>query len=194
MEDDRPHAEAVLQNLRQQRNEAFARLSNELDDRRFPALVSRLIDASERPPFTDDSKRKALAAVKPLVAHPWKRLRAAVKDLDDQPSDEALHRVRIKAKRARYALEAAQPVLGKSARRHAKAIADLQGVLGDLHDTVVARQRLRAIGATSTDPQAALVVGALIGWEQAQHDSLRHQWQSAWKRASAKKRLGWRQN
>ncbi|MCU1345175.1 MAG: domain containing protein [Acidimicrobiia bacterium] len=188
---DRPHGHALLAGLRTQRQEAMARLTAQLDDPRFVTLVDRLLDASEAPPVTDDANGKAAVALVPIVKHPWRRLRTGVRELDDPPTDQALHALRIDAKRLRYALEAAQPVLGKSAGRQAKAVADLQGVLGDLHDSVVAGDRLRALGDSYGDPQAALVVGTLIGWEHAQHEALRAQWKAKWEKASAKKLRRW---
>ena len=59
------------------------------------------------------------------------------------PTDEQLHRVRIHAKRTRYAAEALLPVARKDARRFAAAAADLQGVLGEQHDAIVMRGWLR---------------------------------------------------
>ena len=76
---------------------------------------------------------------------------AAVKKLGDPPTDEDLHSVRIGAKRCRYAAEAVAPTIGKRARTFARAAADLQQVLGDHHDAVVAEGWLRdwAAGARS---------------------------------------------
>lgn len=59
--------------------------------------------------------------------------------------DEALHRLRKAAKRARYAAELAEPALGKPARRLAKQFKKLQTVLGDRQDQVVAAAFLRRV-------------------------------------------------
>jgi CHAD domain-containing protein len=48
------------------------------------------------------------------------------------------------AKRARYAAEAAVPAPGSAASRQAAAAKDLQQVLGDHHDSVVARHATRS--------------------------------------------------
>ena len=58
------------------------------------------------------------------------------------PADEELHALRIKAKRARYAAEgrgASHPEAGA----FATAVAELQDVLGEQHDAVVAEEWLR---------------------------------------------------
>ncbi len=79
---------------------------------------------------------------------------------------EELHRVRILAKRARYATEAVLPVL-PAAARFAEAVTDLQNVLGEAQDRVVAIDWLRATGPT-LDPAAAFAAGQLAGHLTAQ--------------------------
>ena len=52
-----------------------------------------------------------------------------------EPSDpQALHDLRIAAKRVRYLLEAAEPVFGEPAVRGVKTMKHLQDLLGDIHD------------------------------------------------------------
>jgi CHAD domain-containing protein len=56
-----------------------------------------------------------------------------------QDRDTAIHQARKAAKRARYAAEAAVPALGRTASRQAAQARELQQLLGDHHDSVVAR-------------------------------------------------------
>lgn len=53
--------------------------------------------------------------------------------------DTAIHEARKATKRARYAAEAAVPALGSAASRQAAQAKELQQLLGDHHDSVVAR-------------------------------------------------------
>ena len=78
-----------------------------------------------------------------IVRGPWRHLSRAVHALGPAPSDEALHEVRIRAKRLRYASEAVAPAVGKPALELARSAADVQGVLGDFHDAIVAEDWLR---------------------------------------------------
>lgn len=52
----------------------------------------------------------------------------------DPSRPEALHDMRIAAKRLRYALEATAPAFGAGASRGIEVAKALQGVLGDIHD------------------------------------------------------------
>ncbi|HKO83843.1 MAG TPA: CHAD domain-containing protein, partial [Actinomycetota bacterium] len=94
------------------------------------------------------------------------------------------------AKRARYAAEAVEPVIGKPAEDYADAVADLQSVLGDHQDAVVGEAWLReAAGSARRD--VALVAGQLIAAERASAADTRGRWPKVWKAANRKKLRAW---
>lgn len=72
---------------------------------------------------------------------------AAIAGLQGAARDAALHEARKAAKRARYSAETLAPVLGKAAWRAAGRYQELQDLLGEHHDAVVARAFLREEGA-----------------------------------------------
>jgi CHAD domain-containing protein len=180
---------ALLRRLTVQRDEDRLALLIALRGERYVVLLDRLIAASETVPVTDGDDQPARDALPELVRRPWNHLKKEVESLDADPADERLHQVRIRAKRARYAAEAAAPVMGKPARAFAKAVADLQTVLGDHQDAVVAEEWLRREGGRSR--AAALVAGQLIARQQLEAAATRALWPSMWKRASAKKLRAW---
>jgi CHAD domain-containing protein len=110
-----------------------------------------------------------------LVRKPWRRVVRAINELEPDPPDEALHEIRIRAKRLRYACEAVAVVVGKPAVRLAKDAAALQGVLGDQHDAVVAEEWLREASRTAKGT-SALVAGQLIAGERAAQVAGRDEW------------------
>jgi CHAD domain-containing protein len=150
-EDDQKGFKDLLDRLAGQRQAARMRLLEVLDSERYLDLLDELSVAATSPPFREgadvDARTRADKATIPLVLRPWKRLRKAVTGLSPSPDDQALHQVRIKAKRARYAAEAAAVAVGKPAERFAKVVAELQDVLGDHHDAVTAEAWLREAGA-----------------------------------------------
>ena len=93
------------------------------------------------PPAADATgERKAGKALGKPVRRAARRLQralAAVPAAEDR--DAAIHEARKTAKRARYAAEAAVPALGSTASRQAARAKELQQLLGDHHDSVVAR-------------------------------------------------------
>ncbi|HJP72685.1 MAG TPA: CHAD domain-containing protein [Pseudonocardiaceae bacterium] len=77
-----------------------------------------------------------------------RKVKSAVGQVSSAPDHGlALHNVRKKAKRLRYACEVAEPVLGKPARKVRKRSKQIQRTLGDHHDSVQVRAALRELGA-----------------------------------------------
>ncbi|HEV3497438.1 MAG TPA: CHAD domain-containing protein, partial [Actinomycetes bacterium] len=132
----------------------------------------------------------AAEVVPPLVAGPLKRLRKAVKALPDDAAPEDLHRVRILAKRARYASEAAEPLAGDPAAALADALAEVQDVLGAYQDAIVAEAWLRS-AAEGTDASGSLAIGELIALQLTEAQAARRRWPKAWKKAADKKLRKW---
>ncbi|MDX6644610.1 MAG: hypothetical protein QOK40_337 [Miltoncostaeaceae bacterium] len=185
-ERDQGPAAALLGRLEQQRERARRSLLASMRSERYLALIERLVDAAQRPQTVPDAAARAARLLPRLVRKPWKRLARAASDLDASSSDAELHQVRIRAKRARYAAEAASEVVGKPAARHAKAIARLQSVLGDHQDAVVAEGWLR-----DNSRAAPLAAGELLVAQREDEEAARAAWPAAWKRARAKKRRRW---
>jgi CHAD domain-containing protein len=125
-----------------------------------------------------------------IVRGPWRHLSQAVHALGPDPSADALHEVRIRGKRLRYASEAVAPAAGKPAVALARAAADLQGILGDFHDAIVAEGWLRT-GSENATPASALAAGQLIARERDDAAQSRASWPKAWKRLKRKKWRAW---
>jgi CHAD domain-containing protein len=180
----------ALRRLAEERESARARLLDGIVTARYVALLDDLVAAAAAPLLRPGATKPALDVLPALAARPWRALRKAVKVLPAEPSDEELHGVRIKAKRARYAVEAVAPVAGKDARRLAEAIAGVQDVLGDHHDAVVAEAWLRQAVA-GADALQALALGELVGAERAAAARDRERFRRAWKKANRKKLRAW---
>lgn len=191
---DRAPAGALIRRLRSSAARSRAALLEALDSPRYEALLDALDSAAETPPMADGKGAvDARSALPRIVRVPWRRLDRHVGSLGDEPPDEALHEARIRAKRARYAAEAAEPVMGKATGRLAKALSGLQGVLGDLQDAVVAEDWLRAAAQRAT-PEAALVAGQLLALQQREADAARREWPRAWaecRRVAGKPQRSW---
>jgi CHAD domain-containing protein len=147
---------------------------------RYAALLDRLVAAAQQPGLTELADHPAAEVCPQLVDIPWRRLRKAVSRLGDEPADDELHQIRIHAKRCRYAAEAVAPVLGKRAATFARAAANLQEVLGDFHDAVVAAEWLRAHARRGA--RNAFVAGQLHAQELAAAQHGRDVWREAYKR------------
>jgi len=180
----------LLAGLDEQRDHARRRLLGAMAQKKYAALLDDLVAAAAKPALLPGGDRPAAEVMPPLVARPWRRLRKEVRNAGDDPADEQLHQIRIRAKRARYAAEAVEPVIGKPAEDFADAISDLQGVLGDHQDAVVGEAWLRqAAGGARRD--VALVAGLLIAAERASAADSRDHWATVWKAANRKQLRAW---
>ena len=119
-----------------------------LDGQRYLRLLDDLDALLADPPLTPLAKRKAGKVLAKPVRRAARRLQralAAVPAAEDR--DAAIHEARKATKRARYAAEAAVPALGRTASRQAAQAKELQQLLGDHHDSVVARTVLLDLAA-----------------------------------------------
>jgi CHAD domain-containing protein len=163
--------------LASRRTELMAVLRSE----RYLELLDQLANGSVEPPLSDRGRRTDLKALPRLMRSPWRKLVRSVKALSTPPADTELHAVRIRAKRCRYLAEALVPIAGKEARNFARACRELQDVLGDHQDTVVARQRLRSM-VPQLSAAEAFAAGQLHVLEQEAAVAARQAWPRAWRR------------
>ncbi|HUR23799.1 MAG TPA: CYTH and CHAD domain-containing protein [Acidimicrobiales bacterium] len=180
----------IFRRLAMERDQARAELLEAFESPRYVALLERLVDAARQPQCRKAADAPAEDAVPALVARPWRKLRKAVDALPADPPDADLHQVRILAKRTRYAAEAAAPLVGKKAKAFASAVAELQEVLGDHQDAVVAEVWLRS-AVEGADAAVCLAAGELIAVQMAEAAEGRKRWRKAWKKASAEKLRSW---
>ena len=114
-EDDRRAAVGLLKILEQEIAGLRKKLMTDLDSERYVDLLERLVAAALDPSTMPDAQLAAVGSLPVIASGPWRRLRSAVRQLPGRPTDPELHRIRILAKRARYAAEAVAPVTGPGA-------------------------------------------------------------------------------
>jgi CHAD domain-containing protein len=189
---DREPAKRILDHLRSDQERGRDQMLRALRSDRYDRSLDRLILAAARPRFllrvddTDDA-----TVLRDIVRKPWSKLAAAVDALGADPPDLELHGVRIRAKRARYAAEAVVPAFGKPARAYARAVTELQDVLGEHQDAVVAAEWLRRAAAATGDESAGFAAGQLAAIEYTAAEESRRVWPDAWRRAKRKRLRGW---
>lgn len=115
----------------------------------------------------------------------WRKLREAGAEIETLPP-EALHELRLDAKRLRYAAEVFAPVFPrKAARRFQKRLAALQEELGRSNDAAVAQALVRGL-ALQQDEGRAWAVGVAEGWCLARSIADRDGVLVAWKKLTGK--------
>jgi CHAD domain-containing protein len=177
-----PGVAQVIEALQQRRKEAHTVLMESIGGERYIGLLDRLVEAARKPITLPDKDVPVEGIVAELLDGPWRHLRGAVKEIGRHPGDAELHTVRIRAKRMRYAADALAPILGKPARRFADAAAELQGILGEHNDAVVAASWLGMWAAGRRSGDAVFAAGMLAGIERSAANEARGRWRKAWKR------------
>ena len=188
--EDEKAGRRLLTRLSEERDQARRRLLGAMAQEKYAELLEDLVDAAAAPALLPGGDHPAVEVMPPLVRRPWRRLRREVRKAGDNPPDEQLHQIRIRAKRARYAAEAVEPAFGKPAEDFADAVSDIQTVLGDHQDAVVGEAWLREAAGTARR-DTALVAGMLIAAERAAAAGTRDRWRSVWEAADRKKLRAW---
>lgn len=189
---DRRQVAALVAQLAGEVEAGRGRLEEAMSTQRYFDLLDRLVDAAAAPAIAEDAAKRAARpaaeGLRGLVVKPWRDLRRAVRGLGEWPADEDLHRIRILAKRARYAAEAVAPAVGPDASRFAKLAAALQTELGEHQDSVTMQAWLRQ---ASRGPRRAFVAGELCGLERVRAEESRRTWHTAWERLDHRKVRAW---
>jgi len=171
----------LLRPLTGEYDRAHAELVAALSDERYGRLRALLRDAAQALPATEATDARRLAR------REFRRLerRGA---LDPKAGSAALHKRRIRAKRARYAAEL---VDSRASHRFVARAKEVQDVLGEHQDAVVARRQLRRLARASGRVDAALVAGRLIELQEQRIGASRRTAPKAWKRLIKAGRTAW---
>lgn len=184
--DDRFAAERLLQVLATDRDVAHVQLVEALESERYLDLLDRLGALGLEPPV--NGREKDVAA---LAAKEFRKLRDVVAPLPRDPSDAELHRVRVRAKRARYAAELAERAVGKKASRFIARAKRLQDVMGEHQDAVVASERIQQALGVSRGARVAFAAGRLVERESERRRRGRATWPKAWRKLEQAGRSAW---
>ena len=173
--DRRPLAQFIA-DLEAQRNNVQGVLLSELKSARYLSLIRRLQQATHDPIVVEST-----IALRDFATRAFKKLRKAIQRLGPSPNNVRLHEIRIKTKRARYAAELAEPMVGKAATRFIKNACTVQDVLGMHQDAIQAEVHVREFLKQSTSVRAAFVAGRMVERQRERRERARKNMQTLWK-------------
>jgi CHAD domain-containing protein len=110
--------------------------------------------------------------------------------LPKAPSNDDLHAVRIKVKRARYAAELAQTMVGRPAKRFVARARKVQDILGEHQDAAVAEERLRALVGRDGGPER-LLAGKLATRQRARRHAAQADFFEQWPKLKRRGDKAW---
>jgi CHAD domain-containing protein len=147
-----PVSQRVDDELEAELENAQRTLVSALDSSRYARLLDALDALLANPRLTPWASKEAHKTLPHLVDKAGARLRRAVETAEaaeGSERDSALHEVRKCAKRLRYASEVLAPIRPERAADLIDAAQDMQRILGDHHDSVVARDLLLRLGTAA---------------------------------------------
>ena len=173
---DRKALAPLFKKLANSRAVARRSVLRALRSERYLALLASIEAAAAGPPPGGAGSLRA------EVKNEFKRLRKAMRQVEEEPTDEAIHQARIKGKRARYATELLEDELGKPGLKLLAAAKEFQDAAGEQHDAVVAEARIRALLRGSRAQRTALAAGILVGRQRDRRDAAVAALPKAWRR------------
>ena len=172
LDGDAEGARGLLEALAEERAAAYVDVVEVLGGDRYFALLDRL-EAAAMPPLTGDE-----TTLTAIFHRESKRMRRTFAALGNEPEDAALHASRIAVKRARYAADLASHELGRPGERFVTVSKQLQDILGDHQDAVVAEGRIRDWAASA--PTGGFAAGRLVQLERDRMAAARAAWPETW--------------
>jgi CHAD domain-containing protein len=174
-EDDARAFRRLRSRLVAERQQLRDTLLEGMSGERYFRLLDTLEGAGEAP------AGESATPLSEIAGSAFMRLQKAVKALPARPADDELHQVRIKAKRARYSAELAEPELGKTGTRFIDRAKVVQDVIGEHQDACVAEDRLRAL-ALKGGGKTGLAAGRLVERQRRRKREARAAFPAAWKK------------
>jgi CHAD domain-containing protein len=178
--------------------DALQALDKVMCSERYHRLLDALLAASTDPRLSSRAGEPADVALPELVRRPWRVFAYGgngidgAGQLDPAAPDSAWHAARVNGKRARYAVEAVANVLGGEAAALAKALAEVQDLLGEHQDGAVAAETWLAIAnADPDDHMLGVTAGRLYERERTAVRAARTAFPAAWHAASKRRLTEW---
>lgn len=147
-----------------------------LADKRYRRVLDGLARLLSDPGLTARASRPAATELP-------KHLRRAYRKTKRRLATDTLHRGRKAAKRYRYAMEVAEPAVGKAATKARKAAKDLTKVLGEHQDGVIIQPVLRDLGMQANMAgENAFTYGLLLEQERTRCARVEDEYPAYWRR------------
>ncbi|HSA62188.1 MAG TPA: CYTH and CHAD domain-containing protein [Nitrospiraceae bacterium] len=184
---DRRPLERFIRHLEEERDKAQQLLRDEMRSARYLGVLATLQEAAQEPVMLESK-----TTLREVAAGQFEKLRKAMRKLGRTCTNRDLHRIRIKAKRARYVAELAEPCVGRRAARFARAARDFQDLLGVHQDAVLAERYVRDFLKQSPGGRAAFVGGIMVARARQRCDDVRRTFRSSWERLKKRGNKAWR--
>lgn len=179
---------AVYTTLLSERSLKMHDLQSVVGSKRYRALLARLENPRVRKVYPASLLGAEAASMLRPIARSVARAGAA---LDESSTPRTIHRLRVRVKRLRYAVELLSALGGKRSRRLLSRLEVLQDLLGDLNDLSVATAWLINFSRTAgADPGALMAAGAMAQALRSRSAKLARRSVKAWRKLDKSTAIG----
>jgi triphosphatase len=153
--------------LEAERAQARRGLLEGLDSARYHRLIRGFRAMLEHGPLRrSPASREPIAEFAPGTLRPrYRKIRRSARKLGPDPEPPMLHRLRIRCKRLRYALEFLSPLYGEPAQSTIRRLVKVQDLIGAHQDAQVAMARLRGMvekRGSELPPASVFLMGEIV--------------------------------
>lgn len=181
--------------LEERRAAARKRMLRTLDSRRYARFLEAYSAFLRRGPARTNrvAKQPVLIAAPDLVRGPYRRVRKRgdrIAGDTEAATAEDYHKLRVRCKRLRYAMEFLSGVYGERAGSLIRLLKELQDVLGDHQDAEVAIHQLRELVSSrrgKLPPETIFAMGAISQRYTMQAEEMRGLFPGAYKKIRGKR-------
>lgn len=179
---------AIYTTLLTERSVELHHLQSVVESKRYRALLARLENPRLRKAYTDTLLGAEAASMLRPIARSVARAGAA---LNEGSTPRTIHRLRVRVKRLRYALELLSALGGKRGRRLLSRLEVLQDLLGDLNDLSVATTWLINFPRTAeAELGAVMAAGGMAQTLRSRSAKLARRSVKAWRKLDKSTAIG----
>jgi CHAD domain-containing protein/uncharacterized protein YjbK len=184
---DVANLEPLLDEVRRRRTSARERMLAALDSDRYERFITSFTELLAQP-IDATNVRAALEVAPDLILRRQRSFARKAAKIKRNAPPEAVHAVRIEAKRLRYTLEFFRPLYGKGVTAYIRSLVQVQDLLGAHQDATVAVDRLRDLARESNalPGPTIFVMGRMAERSVADARALRARFPPAYKALGAK--------
>jgi CHAD domain-containing protein len=179
--------EPFLEALKNERDKARVTMLAGLESERYLNLLNTLEAAT-----VSLVVRAVDDDLESVAARRFRKLRRAVQGLASPPEDEDLHRVRRQAKKARYTADLVKPRGGKKVARYLAALKQMQEVLGDFQDAVVAQGKITEYLPEAKSTSEGFALGRMAELQASKKRSSAAAFPAVWEKVAKTGKKAWR--
>ena len=182
--------ERLIDRARRERQRAHASVIEILESKRYLELLDLLVGATRPNALFSGESAAAVEVIPTAMMRVWKRVRSAVGDMPEEPSENDIRHVRRQIIRLRSATELSVPVFGAAASDFAVLTAKAQHDLGVHLDALACERWLRSRVA-SLEGLEPFVAGQLVSAQSVISDQALRAWLESWRACSKRSAAAW---